>query len=103
MVVPSAMCSGGVVCTHPRRFGPTQSNHSGLVHCFWTYEKTVMCVVLGVEVLAKVSFITQDEMSILRDDKMRPLFQEVIVTKLAVTQSTTKYQMKASYLSNNTP
>ena len=35
-------------------------------------------------------------MSILRDDKMRPLFQEVIVTKLAVTQSTTRYQMKAT-------
>ena len=34
-------------------------------------------------------------MSILRDDKMRPLFQEAIVTKLAVTQSTTRYQMKA--------
>ena len=34
-------------------------------------------------------------MSILRDDKMRPLFQEVIVTKLAVTQSTTRYQMNA--------
>ena len=35
------------------------------------------------------------EMSILRDDKMRPLFQEAIVTKLAVAQSTTRYQMKA--------
>ena len=35
-------------------------------------------------------------MSILRDDKMRPLFQEAIVTKLAVTQSTTRYQMKAT-------
>ena len=34
-------------------------------------------------------------MSILRDDKMRPLFQEAIVTKLAVTQSTTRYQMNA--------
>ena len=33
-------------------------------------------------------------LSILRDDKMT-LFQEVIVTKLAVTQSTTCYQMKA--------
>ena len=27
---------------------------------------------------------------------MRPLFQEAIVTKLEVTQSTTKYQMKAT-------
>ena len=35
-------------------------------------------------------------MSILRDDKMRPLLQEAIVTKLAVTQSTTKYQVKAT-------
>ena len=35
-------------------------------------------------------------MSNLRDDKMRPLFQEAIVTKLAVTQSTTRYQMKAT-------
>ena len=34
-------------------------------------------------------------MNILRVDKMRPLFQEAIVTKLAVTQSTTRYQMKA--------
>ena len=35
-------------------------------------------------------------MSILRDDKMRPLFQEAIVSKLAVTQSTTRYKMKAT-------
>ena len=35
-------------------------------------------------------------MSILRDDKMRPLFQEAIVTNLEVTQSTTRYQMKAT-------
>ena len=35
-------------------------------------------------------------MTIFRDDKMRPLFQEAIVTKLAVTQSTTRYQMKAT-------
>ena len=34
-------------------------------------------------------------MSILRDDKIRPLFQEAIVTKLVVTQSTTRYQMNA--------
>lgn len=36
------------------------------------------------------------EMRILRDDKMRPLFKEVIVTKLALPQSTTRYQMKAT-------
>ena len=35
-------------------------------------------------------------MSILRDAKMRPLFQEAIVTKLTVTQSTTRYKMKAT-------
>ena len=35
-------------------------------------------------------------MSILRDDKMRPLFQEAIVTKLVVTQSASGYQMKAT-------
>ena len=35
-------------------------------------------------------------MSNLRDDKMRPLFQDAIVTKLVVTQSTTRYQMKAT-------
>ena len=35
-------------------------------------------------------------MSILRDDKMRLLFQEAIVTKLAVTQSATRYQMKTT-------
>ena len=35
-------------------------------------------------------------MSILRVDMMRPLFQETIVTaSLAVTQSTTWYQLKA--------
>ena len=34
-------------------------------------------------------------MSILKDDKMRPLFQEAIVTKLVVTQSASRYQMKA--------
>ena len=39
--------------------------------------------------------LLRTEISILRDDKMRPLFQEAIVTKLAVTQSTTRYQMKA--------
>ena len=41
------------------------------------------------------------EMSILRVDKMRPLFQEVIVTELAVTQSTTRYQMKATCTIND--
>ena len=35
-------------------------------------------------------------MSILRDDKMRPLFKEAILTKLVVTQSTARYQMKAT-------
>ena len=35
-------------------------------------------------------------MSILSEDKMRPLSREAIVTKLAVTQSTTRYQMKAT-------
>ena len=35
-------------------------------------------------------------MSILRVDKMRPLFQDAILTKLSVTQSTTRYQMKAT-------
>ena len=39
---------------------------------------------------------TQTEMSILMDDKMRPLFQGAIVTKLAITKSTTRYQMKAT-------
>ena len=34
-------------------------------------------------------------MIIPRDDKMRPLFKEAIVTKPVVTQSTTRYQMKA--------
>ena len=29
-------------------------------------------------------------------DKMRLLFQEALVTKLVVTQSTTRYQMKAT-------
>ena len=43
----------------------------------------------------RTALLLRTEMSILRDDKMRPLFQEVIVTKLAVTQSTTRYQMNA--------
>ena len=41
--------------------------------------------------------ILRTEMSILRDDKMRPLFQEAIVTKLAVAQSTTRYVPNESY------
>lgn len=44
---------------------------------------------------SRTALLLRTEMSILRDDKMRPLFQEAIVTKLAVTQSTTRYQMKA--------
>ena len=46
-------------------------------------------------IFARTALLLRTEMSILRDDKMRPLFQEAIVTKLAVTQSTTRYQMKA--------
>ena len=45
--------------------------------------------------MANTPLLLRTEMSILRDDKMRPLFKEAIVTKLAVTQSTTRYQMKA--------
>ena len=44
----------------------------------------------------KDSFITQDKISILRDDNMRPLFQDAIVTILVVIQSTTRSQMKAT-------
>ena len=44
----------------------------------------------------RIALILRTEMSILRDDKIRPLFlREAIVTKLAVTQSSTRYQMKA--------
>ena len=43
----------------------------------------------------RTALLLRTEMSILRVDKMRPLFQEAFVTKLAVTQSTTRYQMKA--------
>ena len=46
--------------------------------------------------VARTTLLLWTEMSILRDDKMRPLFKEAIVTKLAVTQSTTRYQMKAT-------
>ena len=48
--------------------------------------------------LPRTALSLSTEMSILRDDKMRPLFQEAIVTKLEVTQSTTRYQMKAKYI-----
>ena len=44
----------------------------------------------------KDTIIIRIEMSILRADKMRPLFQDAIVTILAVTQGTTRYQMKAT-------
>ena len=44
----------------------------------------------------RTALLLRTEMSILRVDKMRPLFQEAIVTKLSVTQSTTRYQMKAT-------
>ena len=50
---------------------------------------------LSAWVSSRTALLLRTEMSILRDDKMRPLFQEAIVTKLAVTQSTTRYQMKA--------
>ena len=46
--------------------------------------------------MPRTALLLRTEMSILRVDNMRPLFQEVIVTKLAVTQSTTRYQMKAT-------
>ena len=44
---------------------------------------------------ARTAKLLRTEMSTLRDDKMRPLFQEAIVTNLVVTHSTTRYQMKA--------
>ena len=37
---------------------------------------------------SRTALLLRTEMSILRDAKMRPLFKEAIVTKLAVTQST---------------
>ena len=41
-------------------------------------------------------------MIILKVDKVRPLIQEAIVTKLTVTtQSTESYQMEASYTEKN--
>ena len=55
--------------------------------------------------LARTAVLLRTEMSILRDDRMRPLFQEAIVTKLAVTQSITKASNESygDYLSNDTP
>ena len=44
---------------------------------------------------SRTALLLRIEMNILRVDKMRPLFQEAIVTKLAVTQRTTRYQLKA--------
>ena len=46
--------------------------------------------------MARTALLLRTEMSILRVDKMRPLFQEAIVTKLLVTQNTTRYQIKAT-------
>ena len=54
--------------------------------CFYLFAKT------------RTALLLRTEMSILRDDKMRPLFQEAIVTKLAVTHSTATYQMKAMHM-----
>ena len=47
-------------------------------------------------VLPRTALLRRTEMSILSEDKMRPLSREAIVTKLAVTQSTTRYQMNAT-------
>jgi len=44
----------------------------------------------------RTALLLRTEMSILRDDKMRPLFKEEFVTKPVVTLSTTRYQMKAT-------
>ena len=44
---------------------------------------------------SRTALLLRIEMNILRVDKMRPLFQEAIVAKLAVTQRTTRYQLKA--------
>ena len=44
----------------------------------------------------RTALLLRTEMRILRDNKMRPLFQEAIVTELAVPKSTTRYQMKAT-------
>ena len=48
--------------------------------------------------------LLRTEMSILRMDKMRPLFQEEIVTELAVTQKYHKIPNESCvyYLSNDT-
>ena len=45
---------------------------------------------------ARAALLLRTEMSILRVDKIKQLLLEAIVTKLAVTQSTTRYQMKAT-------
>ena len=45
---------------------------------------------------ARTALFLRTEKRYLRDDKMRPLFQEAIVTKLLVTQSASAYQMKAT-------
>ena len=42
-------------------------------------------------VLPRTALLLRTEMSILSEDKMRPLSREAIVTKLAVAQSTTRY------------
>ena len=77
-------------------------SHEGISSADDSDGKAVLKVSLWV--LARTALLLRTEMSILRDDKMRPLFKEAIVTKLEVTQSTTRYQMKAtSYLTNDTP
>ena len=58
---------------------------------FMIYEKPV-CMLN----CARAAILLRTEMSILRVDKTRPLFQKATVTKLKVTQSTTRYQMKAT-------
>ena len=46
--------------------------------------------------MSRTALLLRTEMSILRDDKIRPRFQEAVVTKQAVTQSNTGYQIKAT-------
>ena len=50
----------------------------------------------GGFIQSRTAVLLRTEMSILRDDKMRPLFQEAIVTKLVVSQIVSRYQMKAT-------
>ena len=45
---------------------------------------------------SRTALLLRTEVNILRVDKMRPLFQEAVVTKLVVTQSASGYQMKAT-------